>query len=382
MTRQPRTAFRDPEILEDLASAPDLLAVADAVSATQARPRALRASRGIGVLLAFAAITAGIALALPSGSSGVPQGDIALVNGEPITKAQFDHALDQYNRSAARAKQPTVSGDYPVVVQQKIVPYLVQRTEFEQQAKKLGVSVSAKDIDAEIKKIVKQYFGGKYSAFLKAIKQQNSTLPEVRDSIGLNLLQQKVTAKLTAAIKVSDQEALAYYTKNKAQYEHPTSRALSHILVKTKAKADKLYKELQNGASFATLAKANSTDSGSAAHGGKLGVQAETALVKPFSTVAFSLKTGTISKPVHTQFGWHIIKANGPVIPASVTPFSKEKAAIVQQLDQAKKANVAAEWQTKVQRFYAGRVKYANGYAPPAATTPAATSLFPTAPTG
>ena len=318
-----------------------------------------------------------------SSSNGVPKGDVALVAGQPITKAQFDHALDQYNRGAVAAGQKAVKccgSDYQTVVQQKIVPYLIQRTEFEAQAKKLGAVVTPQDVDKAIDKIVKQYFNGKRAAFLKAIKKQGSTLPEVRDTVGLNVLQQKVTAKLTAGIKITDAEALAYYNKNKSQYVKPTSRDLSHILVKTKALADKLYKQLQNGADFAKLAKKYSTDKSSGVNGGKLGVQAENALVTPFSKVAFKIPTGTISKPVQTQFGWHIIKANGPVIPQSTAPFSKEKAAIVQQLLQAKKGNAASAWQTKMAKFYAGKVKYASAYAPPQATSPGATTLFPTTP--
>lgn len=320
-----------------------------------------------------------------SSSSGVPKGDVAVVNGQAITKAQFDHALDQYNRSVVASGQKAVKccgSDYQSVVQQKIVPYLVQRAEFEQQAKKLGAVVTSTDVDAAVKKIVKQYFNGDRSKFLAAIKKQGSTLAEVRDTVGLNVLQQHVTAKLTAGIKVTDAEALAYYNKNKSQYAKPTSRDLSHILVKTKALADKLYKQLQNGASFPKLAKKYSIDKSSAVTGGKLGVQAENALVAPFSKVAFKIPTGTISKPVHTQFGWHIIKADGPVIPPSTTSFSKEKAVIVQQLLQAKKGDATSAWQTKTQRFYAGKVKYASGYAQPAATTPGATTLFPTTPGG
>lgn len=345
-------------------------------------------TRRLAVLAACCAAVVGLAAGCGGsspGSSGVPSGAVAVVNGQTITKAQFDHALDQYNRSATAAKQQPVKccgTDYDTVVQQKIVPYLVQRTEFEQQAKKLGVVVTSKDVDKEVNKIVKQYFKGKTSSFLAAIKKQNSTLPEVRDTISLNVLQQKVTAKLTARIKITDKEARDYYQKNIQSYSKPTSRDLSHILVKTKAKAEQLYTQLQGGADFAKLAKKYSQDKSSGVNGGKLGVQAQNALVKPFSDVAFKMKTGTISKPVKTQFGWHIIKANGPVIPASTAPFSKEKAAIVQQLLQAKKADASSKWQTKIERFYATRVKYGSGYAPPSATSPGETALFPTAPVG
>jgi len=348
---------------------------------------AILGNRRFLVLVACCAAVLAVAAGCGGSSSnnGVPKGAIATVDGKPITKQQFDTALDQYNRSAVHAGQKGVKccgSDYQTVVQTKIVPYLVQRTEFEQQAKKLGAVATAKDIDAAIKKIVKQYFGGSEKKFKDAIKKQGSTLAEVRDTVGLNVLQQKVTAKLTAGIKITNAEALAYYTKNKSQYVKPTSRDLSHILVKTKALAEKLYKQLKNGANFATLAKKYSTDKSSGINGGKLGVQAENALVAAFSKVAFAIPTGTISKPVHSQFGWHIIKANGPVIPKTTASFKAEKAGIVQQLLQSKKGNATSAWQTKIETFYAKRVKYASAYAPPKATTPGATSLFPTTPSG
>jgi foldase protein PrsA len=334
---------------------------------------------------ALVGIAAGCGDSSSSSDSGVPKEDVALVDGKPVTKAQFDQALAQYNRSAVRAKQKAVkccSSDWKSIVQQRIMPYLVQRTEFEQQAKKLGVAVTAKEIDDQIKRVVDQYFNGQQSKFLAAIKKQGSTMAEVRDTVYLNLLQQNVAKKLTAGIKVTDKQALDYYNKNKAAYRKSTSRDLAHILVKTKAKADKIYQQLLQGANFAALAKKNSIDTSSAVNGGKLGVQAENALVKPFSQVAFKLKTGTISKPVHSQFGWHVIKALGPVIPASLSPFSKEKAAIIQNLKQAKDATATAAWQSKIQKYYATRVKYGKDYAPPQQTSSAATSLLPTSPAG
>ena len=350
---------------------------------------AILRNRRLLLLVACCAALVGIAAGCGGGSSseasGVPEGDVAVVNGQNITQAQFDKALAQYNRSAVKAKQPAVkccSKDYYTVAQQKIVPYLVQRTQFEQQAKKLGVTVTAAQIDKEIKKVVDQYFNGKESKFKAAIKKQGSSMAEVRDTIYLNLLQQNVTKKLTSGVKVTDKDALDYYNKNKSAYEKPMSRDLAHILVKTKAKADKIYAKLKNGGNFGDLAKKNSTDSSSAVRGGKLGVQAANALVKPFSAVAFKLKAGEISKPVHTQFGWHVIKALGPVIPASVSPFSKEKAAIITNLKQAKDAEATSAWQSKIERFYAKRVKIAKNYAPPASTTPGVTSLLPTSPAG
>src|SRR5262249_59117759 len=107
--------------------------------------------------------------------------------------------------------------------------------------------------------------------------------------------------------------------------------------------------------------------------------------MKESATVAFALKTGTSSKPVKTQFGWHIIKALGPVIKASTTPFSQEKATIVTDLKQAKDSEATTAWQTKLVNYYKGKVEYAKkDYAPPQTTAPTATGLAPspTSPTG
>jgi peptidyl-prolyl cis-trans isomerase C len=80
-----------------------------------------------------------------------------------------------------------------------------------------------------------------------------------------------------------------------------------HILVETEEEAKAIEAQLKSGADFATLAKQKSKDPG-AADGGDLGYFTKDQMVPEFSDAAFKLDKGQISDPVHTQFGWHIIK--------------------------------------------------------------------------
>jgi parvulin-like peptidyl-prolyl isomerase len=74
------------------------------------------------------------------------------------------------------------------------------------------------------------------------------------------------------------------------------------------AKAQDLRKRLVAGEDFATLAKAESDDTGSGANGGGLGSFGHGQMVPAFDAAAYALKPGEISQPIKTQFGYHVIK--------------------------------------------------------------------------
>jgi hypothetical protein len=91
-----------------------------------------------------------------------------------------------------------------------------------------------------------------------------------------------------------------------------------HILVKTRAEADRIERQV-TPANFGELAKKYSIDSSSAKNGGDLGTFAASALDSTFAQAALALRPGGISAPVHTQYGWHIIE----LVSVKVTSFSK-----------------------------------------------------------
>jgi foldase protein PrsA len=337
--------------------------------------------------IAVVALVAACGDSSSSNSSGnpnikVPSDAVAVVGTKGIPKSEFDALLQEYQDSTYPAnKQPLPkqgSTQYQSDVQ-KVISYLVQKSELEQEAAKRGITVSKADVDKKIKQDVLQFFKGKQALLLAAMKKQGVTMAEFRQTVAFSVLQSKLVADLTKGNKVTEAQVKKYYDQNKAsQFTKPEQRLIAHILVKTKAQADSLYKKLQNGADFAKLAKKYSTDTGSAKQGGKLGLQAENALVKPFAKVAFAIPTNTISKPVHSQFGWHIIKPYGPVVPAVVTSYAKAKATIETNLKSARNNATMSAFSTTMTKNFAKKIAYASGYAPPASTsTPTTTSVIP-----
>ncbi len=116
------------------------------------------------------------------------------------------------------------------------------------------------------------------------------------------LLQKEISPLITEpALK-------ARYDRDFAGKPGETEVHARHILVTNEADAKAAIAELKAGGDFATIAKARSTDPGSA-EGGDLGFFKQGDMVPEFAAVAFALKPGEISQtPVKSQFGWHVIK--------------------------------------------------------------------------
>jgi peptidyl-prolyl cis-trans isomerase D len=81
-----------------------------------------------------------------------------------------------------------------------------------------------------------------------------------------------------------------------------------HILVETVEEANEVIEALQNGESFASLAQARSTDTGSGQRGGELGWTAASGFVEEFATAILAAPIGEIVGPVETEFGFHVIQ--------------------------------------------------------------------------
>ncbi len=121
-----------------------------------------------------------------------------------------------------------------------------------------------------------------------------------------------------AAITVTDGEIKSYYEAHQDEFKRPAHARIEYVAIDkspnaadtaaAKTKADSVRAAITGGKDFAEVAKAESSDQGSAARGGELGVIRKGQTVPAFEQAVWSLKVGELSEPVLTQFGYHIIQ--------------------------------------------------------------------------
>jgi len=331
--------------------------------------------RKLRTLLPLALLLALLVAACGGSSTKVPGDAVAKVGSDTITKAQFDAVIARARKGYKTQKRPFPAAGTPEYqqIKQSAMQFLVQRAELEQKASDYGIKITKKQIEDRVAQIKKQLGGEK--AYKAQVKANGLTEATVRsDIVEPQLISEAIYKKVTGGIKVTDKDVASYYKSHQKIYQQPESRDVRHILVPTKAQAEKLYARLQAGADFATLAKKYSKDPGSAVQGGKLTiVKGQTA--GPFDQTAFLLKKGQMSHPVKTQYGYHIIQALSDIRPPKTTPLSQVKDSIKQTLLRERQNAAMAKWVKDTKKDFDKKIHYQVGYAPPTtSSTPATTT--------
>ena len=323
--------------------------------------------------LLFAALLALGLAACGGGDDKVPSDAVAIVAGEPVAKTKFD-ALMRRAEAGAKAqgrKFPQAGTEEYAQLKRQAVEILTQREEYEQEADAFGIEVADGDVDKRLEQLKKQYFAGNDKRYETQLKDSGLTENDLRDDIRSQLIAEKIYNRVTKDVKVTDKDVTAYYASHKQQYTQPETRDIRHILVgeKQRALADRLYDQLKaNPSRFPALAKQHSKDPGSKNQGGKLTiVRGQT--VAPFDQTAFLMKVGQISRPVKTQYGFHVIQAIGEIKAAKTTPLADVKNAIRQQLLQTKKNDKMNKWVQETKKEYQDKIRYQVGFAPKKTTT-------------
>jgi foldase protein PrsA len=336
--------------------------------------------RNLSMTLSMRKIISLLALALALAAAGcggeevstpdVPAGAVAVVGEVEIAKSEFDRLVEQAKKSFEAQEQEFPEAGTPEYedVKSSIVRSLVEEAQWEQESAEMGIKVTDQEVTKRLDELKEQFFQGDESKYEEELERQGLTEAQVRDEIRSRVLSEKVYNSVTKSVKITDKEIQAYYKKNETQFEQPESREVRHILVKTRVKAQDIYRQLQNGASFATLAKKFTQDEASKAEGGKMTAQ-KGRTVAPFDKFVFDAETGDLSEPIKTEFGWHVIEVLSDVKPKSVTPLTDVKESIKTTLLQQRQNAAMRRWAADLKEKYADETAYAPGFAPAPATT-------------
>ena len=302
------------------------------------------------------------------GEEKLPAGAIATVGDGVVTQEQFDQiwqqAEAQYKSQEGAPPFPSPDSTQYNQLKASIVNYLVQNEIIKEKAAEMGVTVTDKQLDDRMKQIVKQVGGQK--KLDKLLKEQSVTQAQLELQLQAQMLQDAVQQKVNDGIKVTQEQIQKYFDDpaNKNQFSVPESVDARHVLVKTKAEAEKVRALLEadnSDANWKKVAAEYSTDPGSKDNGGDLGNFPKGRMVKQFEDVAFDIEVGEVSQPVKTQFGYHVIEVTKKT-PASEQTLEEAKKTIEEQLKYQKQATAWEDW-LKQAMTDAG-ILYAAGFDP------------------
>lgn len=300
-----------------------------------------------------------------SGESVTPV--VARANGEKITRQLYDANLQM--RQQGSSEQDITQERY---LRTGTLNALIDAIVMRQAIKKERVKVSGAELNAEKEKQLDQVISQRFpdaKAQYRFLKKEGKTLDEYKEELRKDLFKDpealqdsvardKLQKMKEAAVTMTDAELAATYDEVQASHILISSKKMAEQAAKpgqpqqtpvdgdaaAKKKADDLLAQVQKGADFAGLAKANSDDPGSAAKGGDLGWFKRGMMVPEFDTAVFQLAPGqVVTAPVKTDFGYHIIKviAKRANLPKD---FDKDKETYRQQALTQKKSRVWDEY--------------------------------------
>lgn len=268
------------------------------------------------------------AAAAASNSIHVSDSIVAVADNEVITRRQLDRAVAQ-----VRSTLPKGSNVSNEELNNQVLAQMINQSLILQAGKRRNIQAS----DEEVEAVIAQ--SPQFKSPSAAVRR------EIADSIIVEKVRQQAVMQHT---RVSDAEVASFIEQAQKQgVALPESEPVrqynaQHILIKAdsdnaaagaESTIRKIYAQARSGADFGGLARQYSQD-GSAGNGGDLGWFTDGVMVAPFEEALHALKPGQISRPVRTQFGWHIIKLNN--VREAGTPEERRQNAVRQYISQQK----------------------------------------------
>lgn len=266
---------------------------------------------------------------------------VAMVNGTPITQAEFDRSLGFAKQQFSRMGKPVDDAQ----MKEGVLDQLIGGELLYQESKKAGIQIDDKTVDDRLAQWKKQFPTDE--GYKKALQEMHLSEDLMRSDIKKALAIEKfVVDKFVNKTTVLEKEIKDYYDSHPDMFKQLEQVQASHILIKVKPDAKqseqdealKRIKEIQEkqkkGEDFAELAKTYS-ECPSSSKGGDLGYFGRGQMVPPFEAVAFKMKPGEVSDIVKTDFGYHLIKVADKKAESTI-PFDEIKEKLGQYLKQEK----------------------------------------------
>ena len=257
---------------------------------------------------------------------------VAIVNDDIVT-------LGDVQRSVQVEKQGTFASadEYfrDMTLKEKLDGF-IEGTLIQQQAKKLKVDISDKEVEAVVDSIRKQNLITE-TEFKERLQKEGISLKAFSEGIRNNLLRNRVLARaISTTVLVTEANIKAYYDANPDQFRSEEFR-LQQIFISSRredavTRAQAAFKLLQEEQPFESVAKEYSDDP-SGARGGDIGFVKKEELIPQLLQAISLLMPGTSSHPVVTPYGYHIIKLLEQRKSEAV-PFDSVKEAIKAKLTQ------------------------------------------------
>jgi len=233
---------------------------------------------------------------------------VASVNGSTITVEAFDKSFALVEKSYNDLYGETIwtteveGKTVKQLVKEEILENLILESLIVNFVNETGFKVETADVEDS------------YLKFEEALAQNDEAktfyaengLDEafIKEEIKSQLLNQEFKRIVGEEVSLNEEKLNELYDTYTVQVK------ASHILVESQDLADELKAKIDGGEEFAVLASENSKDPGSAVNGGSLGYFPRNVMVPEFEQVAFSSEVGSVSIPVKSQFGFHIIKVD------------------------------------------------------------------------
>ncbi|HUM02705.1 MAG TPA: peptidylprolyl isomerase [Thermoanaerobaculia bacterium] len=310
---------------------------------------------------------------------------LAYVNSRIITQSAFDARYEQ----AIREQGPPANAARVDELKKALFNTLINEALLEDRARDLDLITNDKEIEDQIRRLKEENKITTDAEFEKALESQGLTLEKLRDQLrNAGTVQRVVGREVQSKVDTSDDALRIIYEREKESYRIPEKARLAEILISrgddpatTQQRVQAAVDMLRSGAKFEEAVKAYS-DGSTKNRGGDLGWVSRGELLSEIDKTVFSLPVNTVSDPIATKFGWHLVKVLEKS-PVAYKPFSEVKAEILKREQETQFQKKLAEYLEKLRRDAVIRVapEAAAYYTPPAPAQDATFSaLTPAAP--